>query len=92
VEYRLPSGEVAFYEGALLDLFQKYPPTSSLVSVTIHEAGKGGGAFTVHHAWPRDSRSAVEIAEFIARNIWEPYTAHAGQAFDGVTIEFSTSG
>jgi hypothetical protein len=90
VEYRLPFGDVAFYKGALLDLFQKYPPSPSLVAVTIHEAG--GGAHTVHYGWPADSRSAAEIAEFIAGNIWEPYTAHAGQAFDGVTIEFSTSG
>ena len=50
MEYRLPFGEVAFYEGALFDRFQKYRPSPSLVSVTIHEAG--GGAYTVRHAWP----------------------------------------
>ena len=89
MEYRLPFGNVTFYEDALLDLFQKYPPSSSLVSVTIHEA-KGGGGYTVHHAWPPASWSAAEMAGFIARKIWVAYKAHAGQAFDSVTIEFST--
>jgi hypothetical protein len=67
VENRLPFGDVAFYKGALLDLFRKYPPSLSLIAVTIHEAG--GGAHTVYYAWA-DSRSAAEIAEFISRNIW----------------------
>ena len=65
-------------------------PSPSLISVTIHEAG--GAAYTVHHAWPPDDRSAANIAEFIARKIWEAYAAHAGHVFDGVTVEFSTSG
>ncbi len=92
MEYRLPFGGLAFYEDALLDLFQKYPPSSSLISVTIHEAGRGVGTYTVHHAWPPGSWSAADIAKFIARKIWQAYTAHARQAFDSVTIEFSTSG
>jgi hypothetical protein len=90
VEYRLPFGEVAFYEGALFDLFQKYRPSPSLVSVTIHKAS--GGAYTVLHAWPPDDRSAANIAEFITRKIWEAYAAYAGHVFDGVTVEFSTFG
>jgi hypothetical protein len=69
VEYRLPFGDVAFYEEAVSDLFEKHPPSPSVVSVTIREGGKRGSAYKVHHAWPPGSWSAADLAEFIAHKI-----------------------
>ena len=39
----------AVYEAALLPLFQKYPPTGTEFSITIHEKGKIGGEYRSHH-------------------------------------------
>jgi hypothetical protein len=36
----------ALYEAAILDILQKHPQSFSGVSITIHEAGKAGGAYT----------------------------------------------
>jgi hypothetical protein len=49
MKHRLSFGDVPFYEAALLKLIQKYPPPSSVVLITIHEAGKGAGGSTVRY-------------------------------------------
>jgi hypothetical protein len=83
---RLLFGDVAFYEAAMVDILQKYPPLASEVVITIHEAGKGSGA-TVREAWPPGSKSAADIAKLVARKIVQAYTDHSERAFDRVTID-----
>jgi hypothetical protein len=87
MEHRLLFGNEAYYEAAILDIFQKSPPTSSVVSITLHEAGKAGGAYTVHEAWPR-GKSAADIAKLVAHRIVGEYKSHVGQVFKGITLDF----
>jgi hypothetical protein len=87
VEHRLLSGNEAYCEAAIVDIFQKYPPTCSMVSITLHEAGKAGGAYTVHEAWP-PGKSAAYIAKFVAHKIVGEYKSHVGQIFKSVTLDF----
>ena len=44
MKHRLLFGDVAFYEAAMVDILQKYPPSVSGVVMHFHEAGKGSGA------------------------------------------------
>ena len=87
MKHRLLFGDVAFYEAAMVDILQKYPPSASRVVITIHEAGKVSGA-TVREAWPPGSKSAADIAKLVARKIVQVYTDHSERAFDRVTIDF----
>ncbi len=87
MEHRLLFGNEAYYEAAILDIFKKYPPMSSMVSITLHEAGKAGGAYTVHEAWP-PGKSAADIAKLVAHKIVGEYKSHVGQVFKGITLDF----
>lgn len=87
MKHRLPFGNEAYYEAAILDIFQKYPPTSSMVSITLHEAGKADGVHTVHQAWPPGSMSVADIAKFVAHRIVEQCRGRSGKVFDSVTID-----
>jgi hypothetical protein len=65
VNHYLPylGDDAAPYEAALLDLFQKYPPSSaSDVSITIHKAGKAGCDYTSRYP-PLGTKSIHEFAE-----------------------------
>ncbi len=64
-----------------------YPPSSSVASITLHEAGKVRGV-TVHEAWPPGSMGADDIAKLVARKIVGEYTDRSGTVFDGVTLDF----
>jgi hypothetical protein len=86
MKHRLSFGDVPFYEAALLKLIQKYPPPSSVVLITIHEAGKGAGGSTVRYTWPPSN--AADIAKLVAHKIVQAYTDRAGKVFDGVIIDF----
>jgi hypothetical protein len=88
MRHRLLFGNAAFYESAILDIFQKYPPPASGVVITIHEAGKVRGASTVREVWPPGSKSSADIAKFVAHRILQAYTDRSGTVFDGVTIDF----
>ena len=81
--------DAALYEAALLNLFQRYPPSASasVVSITIHRKGKAGGNYTATKAWPPGSKNPYEIAKFIAENIVTECKPLAGMTLDGVTIE-----
>ncbi len=87
MKHRLLFGDVAFYEAAMVNILQKYPPSASGVVITIQEAGRGSGA-TVREAWPPGSKSTADIAKFVARKIVQAYTDHSEKAFDPVTIDF----
>jgi hypothetical protein len=87
MKHRLLFGNESHYEAAILDIFQKYPPTSSMVSITLHEAGKADGAHTVHQAWPPDSMSVADIAKFVAHRIVEQCKGRSGKVFDSVTVD-----
>jgi hypothetical protein len=88
MKHRLPFGDVAFYEGRIVDILQKYPPSDSVVLITIHEAGKGGGASTVREAWPPGSKSTADIAKLVAHKIVGEYKSHVGRVFKAVTLDF----
>ena len=83
MKHRLLFGDVAFYEAAMVDILQKYPPSASRVVITIREAGKGSEA-TVREVWPPGTKSAADIAKFVARKIVQAYTDHSERAFDSV--------
>jgi hypothetical protein len=53
MKHHLPylGNDTATYEAAILDILQKHPQSFSGVSITIHEAGKAGGAYTAREAW-----------------------------------------
>jgi hypothetical protein len=87
MKHRLLFGNAAFYEAAILDILQKYPLSSSVASITLHEAGKAGGAYTVHEAWP-PGKSAADIAKLVAHKIVGEYKSHVGQVFKGITLDF----
>jgi hypothetical protein len=90
VNHYLPylGDDAAPYEAALLDLFQKYPPSSaSDVSITIHKAGKAGGDYTSRYP-PPGTKSIHEFAELMAHKIVREYKSHVGQVFKGVTLDF----
>jgi len=55
--------------------------------ITLHEAGKAGGAYTVHEAWP-PGKSAADIAKLVAHRIVGEYKSHVGQVFKGITLDF----
>jgi hypothetical protein len=80
--------DTTLYEAALLDLFQKYPPSPSGVSITIHEAGKAGAHYTSMYGWPSGTKSIHETAKFVAHKIVGEYLSHVGQVFKGVTLDF----
>jgi hypothetical protein len=88
MNHRLPFGDEASSEAAILDIFQKYPPTTLMVSITLHEAGKGGGVHTVHQAWPPGSMSDADIAKFVSHRIAEMSRDRPGKLFDSVTLDF----
>jgi hypothetical protein len=68
--------------------FRKHPQSSSRVSITIHEAGKAGGAYTAREAWPPSSKSVADIAKLVAHKIVGMYNSHAGRVFKRVTLDF----
>jgi hypothetical protein len=90
MKHHLPNlgNNAATYEAAILDILQKHPQSFSGVSITIHEAGKAGGAYTAREAWPPGSKSAADIAKFVAHKIVGEYKSHAGRVFTRVTLDF----
>jgi hypothetical protein len=80
--------DAAVYEAAILDILQKHPQSSSGVSITIHEAGKAGSAYTAREAWPPSSKSVADIAKLVAHKIVGEYKSHAGRVFKRVTLDF----
>jgi hypothetical protein len=58
MKHHLPNlgNDAATYEAAILDILQKHPQSLSGVSITIHEAGKAGGAYTDREAAARQQK------------------------------------
>jgi hypothetical protein len=90
MKHHLPylGNDTATYEAAILDILQKHPQSFSGVSITIHEAGKAGGAYTAREAWPSGSKSAADVAKLVAHKIVGEYKSHAGRVFTRVTLDF----
>ena len=79
--------DAALYNIVLLKLFQKYPPPSSQFSITIHETGRAGSAYTSIYR-PPGKKSIHETAKLVAHKIVAEYRSHVGQVFKGVTLDF----
>jgi hypothetical protein len=71
---------------AILDIFQKYPPTSSVVSITLHEVGKVMASILSirlgrQAACARLTSPSLLLAES------EQCRGRSGKVFDSVTVD-----
>jgi hypothetical protein len=91
MKHRLLVRDAGGYEAAVLGILQKHPPISSVVSITLHEAGSRNASYTVQQSWRMDSMSLADIAKLVARTIMDEGSDNPGKVFDGVTLDFATS-
>jgi hypothetical protein len=89
MKHRLIVGDASDYEAAVLGILEKHPPISSVVSITLQEAGRRNAFYTVQQSWRMDSMSLSDIAKLVARTIREEYSDNPGKVFDGVTLDFA---
>ncbi len=90
MKHRLTVSEAGNYEATVLGILQKHPPTSSVVSITLHEAGSKKSFYTVQQSWRSNSISHADIAKLVARTILAECADNPGKIFDIVTLDFPT--
>ena len=90
MKHRLTVSEAGNYEATVLGILQKHPPTSSVVSITLHEAGSKKSFYTVQQSWRSDSLSHAGVAKLVARTILDECADNPAKVFDIITLDFPT--